>query len=228
MRNIIILFLSLFTWQLIAQSNSNSDIQTLEKLYNLHNKEIAENTAAKEKIYKYYFETNEKIRENRSKMNNSDYLALDNYQRQLWNEITNRYKLYTNAKDFLSQELHSLNNYRDNVLNKLSDFIINKKVSKENYVDSKAELQFYKNELEKFIVDNKKLSEQAEFLKNTNSELISTLEFMTKQMETASGNITKLKELMKLNDEKLIQLEELLKTKDSITNKYIEELKLKK
>lgn len=237
MKHIIIvylLFISVSTFAQSQQQRAERDMQTMEKLYDLKNKETEEETLAQEKIFSYKNEVSEKIRENISKISNEQYESLDLLQSILWKQIIETRKFYQTSKNFLSNEIRLLNNYREKVLNRLYQYINNpdksyqnqtNQVTEENkkIVDELTNCQLYNQQLIKFNnnlkSENEALKKQNDYLKTNNAVLINSSKELIDLTTKGAGNLEKSIEALKQKDLKIKQLEESLTKKDSIINR---------
>lgn len=237
MKHIIIvylLFISVSTFAQSQQQRAERDMQTMEKLYDLKNKETEEETLAQEKIFSYKNEVSEKIRENISKISNEQYVSLDLLQSILWKQIIETRKFYQTSKNFLSNEIRLLNNYREKVLNRLYQYINNpdksyqnqtNQVTEENkkIVDELTNCQLYNQQLIKFNnnlkSENEALKKQNDYLKTNNAVLINSSKELIDLTTKGAGNLEKSIEALKQKDLKIKQLEESLTKKDSIINR---------
>lgn len=154
---IIILFLPFL---LIAQSNTK-ELETLEKLYSLKNKEDKENAEAKEIIYGYYFDTKDEVRKKRNKLSDNAYKEISDYQSKLWSEIMLQSKGY-NSKSFLFSHQKSLKTYRELVLDKLYDLI------NEQNQESYANYEYVIDTMSSYLVNSKEVIVTKNYLISNN------------------------------------------------------------
>ena len=230
----IIFLLLLFSIPAIAQSQrerAEREMQVMEKLSNLKDKETEEETQAQEKILSYKNYTSEKIRENISNLTIEQYESLNSLQSILWRQITDTKKYYPTYKKFLSSEISLLNNYREKVLNRLYEYINNPAKNYQSQTNQ-ATVQYNKShdELNNCQVDNKKLTvlnsnlkgenealiKQNEVLKKLNSDLIENSKELVTLTKKGAENLEKSLDALKKKDLKIQLLAEALAKKDSI------------
>ncbi|WP_299399109.1 hypothetical protein [uncultured Gelidibacter sp.] len=108
-------------------SYAQSEIETLEKMYNMVQNDREKEAKAKELVWSYYSQTKEKVRKESGKLTQDEYDSLNNYQSRNWNQITNaiRDNFRNNYSKFYSQKKQFLEDYREDVLDKLYKYIYN-------------------------------------------------------------------------------------------------------
>jgi hypothetical protein len=184
--------------QINSQTKSEKEIQTLEKMYNLQKEDEKNEIEAQKQIFSFKNETSEAIRLNRSKITNEEFKSLNELQIMLWKRITDKQKYYNSSKKFLANEYHLLNNYREDILNRLNQYINNddrityqieetQKKGKEEY-----ELEICLVEYQKLSKQSEELKKQIDFLKNKNIDLKNNLDNLTTLTSKSAENIEKL------------------------------------
>ena len=232
--------------QINSTSKSEKEIQTLEKMYNLQKEEEKDEIDAQKQIFNFKNETSEAVRINRSKLAADEYKSLDEMQKFLWKRITDKQKNYNSSKKFLAYEYDLLNNYREEILNRLNQYVNND--DRINYqIDETSQKAKEEDELKICIIEYQKLLKQneelkkqneillkqVEFLKNKNIELKNSLDNLTTLTNKGAENLEKSLENLKEKDSKILSLQELLTKKDilileTIKNKDIQIQQLQK
>lgn len=162
--------------QINSQTKSEKEIQTLEKMYNLQKEDEKNEIEAQKQIFSFKNETSEAIRLNSSKITNEEFKSLNELQIMLWKRITDKQKYYNSSKKFLANEYHLLNNYREDILNRLNQYINND--DRITYqIEETQKKGKEENELEICLVEYQKLLKQNEELKKQNEILLNKLNF---------------------------------------------------
>lgn len=223
---------------IMAQSNNKSksdrEIEIMEKMENRIDEKEKSEIEAQKQIFSFKNETNEAIRLNRSKITNEEFKNLNELQIMLWKRITDKQKYYNSSKKFLANEYHLLNNYREDILNRLNQYINNddrityqidetQKKGKEEYELEicLAEYQKLLKQSEEIKKQNEILLKQVDFLKNKNIELKNSLDNLTTLITKGSENLEKSLKSLKEKDSKILILQDTLIKKDILIEEII-------
>lgn len=104
---------------------AQSEIETLEKMYNMVQNDRERESKAKDLVMSYYYGTKDKVREKSDKLTQEEYDNLNSYQTRYWSQITNAIRDYygSSYSKFYAQKKDFLEKYREDVLDKLYKYI---------------------------------------------------------------------------------------------------------
>lgn len=217
MKHFIIIIAIFVQTTIIAQTrNQDKELETLEKLYEQQKEDEKEEIESQQKIFQFKNDTNETIQANISNITNDDYNKLINYKTSLWNQIVERQKFYNSSRKFLSSEYSLLNSYKENIINRLNQYISNNKIkstknsdSVNNNVDLNKCIVEY-NKLVKYAKElkdsNELLTSQNQYLKGNNADLIKSSKKLVELTSRGAENLEKSLKSLKEKDEKIEQL----------------------
>lgn len=140
MKRIFIIIIIFLTGNLSFAQNEN---EKLEQLYNLVQRDRANEFYAQELVNNYYFDTKDKVRAKYDKLTSEEYKNLDRYQKMMWENITSSIKYSYSGKylKYYQENKDVLEKYREKILDKLYEYIYNsdkKKDEKLVYYESKG------------------------------------------------------------------------------------------
>ncbi|HCO20453.1 MAG: hypothetical protein HXL67_07200 [Cloacibacterium normanense] len=129
MKRHFIIFLLVITAQLLKSQyyssppkRSNNDIQTLEKLYGMMEREKTNETKAMQLVFSYRNEVKSEIRRNSKNLSEESYNYLIKKEKDLWeNSILYSIKNYYNGNysSYLTKNINSLEYYKELMLDSL-------------------------------------------------------------------------------------------------------------
>ncbi len=129
MKRHFIIFLLVITAQLLKSQyyssppkRSNNDIQTLEKLYGMMEREKTNETKAMQLVFSYRNEVKSEIRRNSKNLSEESYNYLIKKEKDLWeNSILYSIKNYYNGNysSYLTKNVNSLEYYKEIMLDSL-------------------------------------------------------------------------------------------------------------
>ena len=129
MKRHFIIFLLVITAQLLKSQyyssppkRSNNDIQTLEKLYGMMEREKTNETKAMQLVFSYRNEVKSEIRRNSKNLSEESYNYLIKKEKDLWeNSILFSIKNYYNGNysSYLTKNINSLEYYKELMLDSL-------------------------------------------------------------------------------------------------------------
>jgi len=108
-------------------SFAQSEIETLEKMYNMMENDRAKESKAQEIVMSYYYDTKDKIREKSDRLTQNEYNSLNKSMNMTWNQIKSAIRSnYGNSySKFYSQKRDFLEEWREDTLDKLYKYIYN-------------------------------------------------------------------------------------------------------
>jgi uncharacterized protein YoxC len=120
-----LIVLSIFLFSNLCKAQS--EIETLEKMYNMVQNDREREVKAKDLVMSYYYGTKDKIREKSDKLTQEEYDALNKSLNMTWNQITNaiRENFGNSYSKFYSQKKDFLERFREDSLDKLYKYIYN-------------------------------------------------------------------------------------------------------
>ena len=129
MKRLFLIFLLVITTQLLKSQyyssppkRSNNDIQTLEKLYGMMEREKTNETKAMQLVFSYRNEVKSEIRRNSKNLSEESYNYLIKKEKDLWeNSILYSIKNYYNGNysSYLTKNVNSLEYYKEIMLDSL-------------------------------------------------------------------------------------------------------------
>ncbi len=129
MKRHFLIFLLVITVQLLKSQyyssppkRSNNDIQTLEKLYGMMEREKTNETKAMQLVFSYRNEVKSEIRRNSKNLSEESYNYLIKKEKDLWeNSILYSIKNYYNGNysSYLTKNVNSLEYYKEIMLDSL-------------------------------------------------------------------------------------------------------------
>ena len=129
MKRHFLIFLLVITVQLLKSQyyssppkRSNNDIQTLEKLYGMMEREKTNETKAMQLVFSYRNEVKSEIRRNSKNLSEESYNYLIKKEKDLWeNSILYSIKNYYNGNysSYLTKNINSLEYYKELMLDSL-------------------------------------------------------------------------------------------------------------
>ena len=133
MKKHLFIFLLVISTQLLksqycssSPNRSNDDIQTLEKLYGMMEREKANETKAMQIIFSYRNEVKSEIRKNSKNLTEESYNYLIKKEKDLWeNSIQYSIKNFYNSdySSYLAKNINSLESYKEIMLDSLYKYL---------------------------------------------------------------------------------------------------------